>query len=157
LNRQDNASDAEYKHYHAGPVDDAESADVAQPPGFAYIGSSSSAYELFAHEQEDEDDCEDGDTDGEDEEVSPARVCEIATDDGSDRVASIIVSMALSQFTIIPRYMSYLTPLIKDSTELFLEFSARVAPSDKMMRLRLIIPAAPKPWSARPRSNMPQD
>ena len=51
----------------------------------------------------------------------------------------------------------YLHPLIKDKMEVLLEVSASVAPSDTIIRLRLMIPAAPKPCKARPASNILQD
>lgn len=47
--------------------------------------------------------------------------------------------------------------MINDRTEVLLEFSASVDPSDTMIRLKLTMPAAPKPCNARPASNMLQD
>jgi hypothetical protein len=51
-------------------------------------------------------------------------------------------------------FEAHLTPATNERTELFLEFSASVVPSERMMRLRLKMPAAPRPWIARPTSSM---
>jgi hypothetical protein len=59
--------------------------------------------------------------------------------------------------TIVRGREIYLHPLINDSTDVLLEVSASVAPSDTMMRLKLMIPAAPSPCKARPASNMLHD
>ena len=51
----------------------------------------------------------------------------------------------------------YLIPLIREKTVLFLELAARLTPSERTIRVKFRIPAAPRPCRARPKSSMPQD
>lgn len=51
---------------------------------------------------------------------------------------------------------THLIPLINEKTVLFFELSAKLMPSDRMIRVKFMMPAAPSPWIARPRRSIGQ-
>ena len=50
--------------------------------------------------------------------------------------------------------VTYLQPLIREKIVVFLELLAKLTPSDRTMRVKFIMPAAPRPWRALPNRSM---
>lgn len=146
MNGEDDAPDSNNEHGHASPVDYSETTNIAKPSRLAKFGRAT-LNEFVAQKEKYHNHGEDCDTDWENEKISPARVCKITTDDGTNSVTDSKVSITASEHNGLHeiRFGAYLVPLTKERIELFLAFSASVAPSERMMRLKLMIPAAPRP------------
>jgi hypothetical protein len=97
----------------------------------------------------------DGDRDGKDETISPIAGREIATNDWTNSVTETMLAPNRT-LKLEPFVQTYLTPLIKEKIVLFFELSAKLTPSERTIRVRFMMPAAPRPCSALPKSSIGQ-